>query len=69
MLRIPIPALLLFVIIASVPERAAGRPAGIPKFVVPDVPDLTIWTRRTADRPNSTIVTEIVRPKRCLAAS
>jgi hypothetical protein len=38
----------------------SGQTPGFRKFVVPDVPDLTIKTRRTIDLPNSTVETDIV---------
>jgi hypothetical protein len=57
----------LIVLLMLTGGAAAPGPAGpavtAPRFVVPDVPDLTITRRRSFDRQDSTITTEIVRLK------
>ena len=63
MLRVLISALLVVVAISALRVRPAGHGADSPKFVAPDVPDLTIKTRRTIDHPNSTIETELLNLK------
>jgi hypothetical protein len=46
---------------AAVPSASlSGQTTGFPKFVVPDVPDVTIKTRQTIDHPDSTVQTETV---------
>jgi hypothetical protein len=50
----------VLVAIAAASARPAGQATEFPRFVVPNVPDLTIKTRHTSNHPNSTIVTEIV---------
>src|SRR5580765_7041120 len=57
---IRISALLVFVTVTAVRVGPIEQAGGFPRFVVADVPDLTIKTRRTIDHPNSTIETEIV---------
>jgi hypothetical protein len=52
----------VFVTATAVPIGPAGQD-GFPRFVVADFPDLTIKTRRTIDRSNSTIETEILNLK------
>jgi hypothetical protein len=57
--------LLLLVLAAAVPAVClSGQTTAFPTFVVPDVPDVTIKTRRTIDHPNSTVETEILFLKR-----
>jgi hypothetical protein len=58
-----ISGLLAFVVVTALRVSPVARAGGFPEFVVPDVPDLTIKTRRTIDHPSSTIVTEIVNLK------
>jgi hypothetical protein len=55
-------SLLTWLLLAAVVPSVwlSGQTTGFPKFVVPDVPDVTIKTRRTIDHPNSTVETEIV---------
>ena len=60
MLLVRISSLLVLAAVTAVCAEQAG---GFPRLVVADVPDLTIKTRRTLDRPNSTIETEIVNLK------
>jgi hypothetical protein len=50
----------VLVVIAAASARPAGQATEFPRFVVPNVPDLTIKTRHTSNHPHSTIVTEIV---------
>src|SRR5262249_1758013 len=49
---------------AVVPSERLTSQSGFPKFVVPDVADVTIKTRRTVDLPNSTVEIGIVYLKR-----
>jgi hypothetical protein len=53
MLRAWIPAFVAFVLAAA--GTYAGAVGDSPKFVVPNVPDLTIKTRETIDLPQSTV--------------
>jgi hypothetical protein len=55
-----IAASFVLVVVAVVCVRPADQVDDSPKFVVPDASDLTIKTRQMFDRPNSTVVTEIV---------
>jgi hypothetical protein len=63
MSRIWISGLIVLAGAAVAPIRSAGQAADAPRFVVPDVPDLTIKTQRSFDSRNSTITTEIRRLK------
>jgi hypothetical protein len=45
-------------------HACAAEAADYPKFIVPDVPDLTIKTRETVDHPQSTVRTNILYFKR-----
>jgi hypothetical protein len=55
--------LIVLVIGAAAPIRLAGQAADAPRFVVPDVSDLSVKIRRSFDRRDSTITTEILRLK------
>src|SRR5579864_2424453 len=63
MSRIWISGLIVLVVGSAAPVRPAGQTADGPRFVVPDVPDLTVTIRRSFDRRDSTITTEILRLK------
>jgi hypothetical protein len=63
MSRIWISGLIVLVVGAAASIRLAGQAADAPKFVVPDVPDLSIKIRRSFDRRDSTVTTEILRLK------
>jgi hypothetical protein len=53
--RVWMPSFVAFVLAAA--GIHAGADGGYPKFVVPNVPDLTIKTRETIDLPQSTVQT------------
>jgi len=53
----PLPAVIFLLAAAGI---YAGADADGPKFVVPNVPDLTIKTRQTIDLPQSTVRTDTV---------
>jgi hypothetical protein len=64
MSRISIAALLVVVLVASVRAPVAGQAADDSgRFVVPDVADLTLETRRVLDRPGATVVTRTLKLK------
>src|ERR1700732_698121 len=52
------PSFLVFVL--AVAGMHAGAGGDYPKFVVPNVPDLTIKTRETIDLPQSTVQTNLL---------
>jgi hypothetical protein len=57
-------SLLLAAATSVLPVCALGQLKSFPNFVVPDVRDVTITTRRTIDLPNSTVETETLFLKR-----
>src|SRR6059058_4643516 len=57
-------SLLLVAASSALPVCALGQSKSFPNFVVPDVRDVTIRTRRTIDLPNSTVETETLFLKR-----
>ncbi|PYR29663.1 MAG: hypothetical protein DMF90_29375 [Acidobacteria bacterium] len=57
-------SLLLAAASSALPVCALGQSNSFPKFVVADVRDVTIKTRRTFDVPSSTIETDVLFLKR-----
>jgi len=47
------------IVVLAAAGRYVGADADYPKFVVPNVPDLTIRTRETIDLHQSTVLTNI----------